>query len=249
MADVINLGQMGQRRESVLSGVPEAISTGIQLGQKSRETAAKENQYKTELATLERQKLEKSRGFFKDTMENLGIQYSKLKTPKEIEAFEQSDAYQSGIKMANMTIGGEKVGAGWYDKETKKLMLPTPLGMAKERMSRVHAGLVEKAATSGRDSLTENEAYMFDLFNKNPSIPEQAAASMLKDPTANKMMMLDTPASKSFLARLYMNKVQWLLKGSRGVVARAGGQYSQGLANVTAPVDNETNPLNLELGE
>lgn len=220
MASVVNLGQFGEPRESIMAPVAEGIKTGVSKGM---ETGAA---LRAALASEETKKRKQDMEMGENLLNDLAM-YKADKSPQEWEMFKQTEHY----KQVYDTLKGifpERV-----DKGTKDILLPTPRDIYADKLEQHRAGIADKIARG--ESLTKADLALKDFLDK---VDVRIVAAAID--AASKMDLWQT-ADELERAGMIQEQIRLLQQGRANIYTGSLG----GGGGTPSPSVNSNDPLGI----
>lgn len=218
MASVVNLGQFGPRRESVLAPVRRGLKAGSEAYMKGVTDAAT---LKTALAESTRKQTEVNRKNANKTLDDLSA-YMSSKTPAEQEAFKQTDIYKNSANIIKKYL------PEYYDKDTKSIMLRSTKDMYTAKLEQHRSDIADKIARG--EQLSPTDLKLKDFLDK---VDVRVAATAIDMASKDRMWQFWSETEKATAVQDAMK----LLQKTRGNI------YTNELAE--EPMGDEADPLGI----
>jgi len=237
MAYVTNLGQYGSARESPLSGFSEALATGLDLGQRKRESQARmasdtsntamrveehqlnKQRLTAELAKAKADEMDKNRSNTVKTVEQLSL-YLNDKSPQEQQVFKQTDHYKQVQKIV-------KEYAPEFIDDNGDIIPLQNKDIYETQLSKIAATNAQVLQSGGQLSPGQQQAQ--DLLDK---VEPRILASVL-DAASNDPDMFDaTPEERQAILKKYLDSAMQ----TRQMIKSSGNPITRGLGSPTDPL-------------
>ncbi len=172
---VYNLGQFGQPRESDLSGLSEALGSGLERGAQLRDIKSKESYYKLQRAQLETKEKQQS-------MERADFIATQLTTMDENKRnqFLQTPAGQETVKALKKDAPWAVDENGRFVPVSNKKVYETTMKASEEKLTGMKVALGEKLQRN--EQLTQEEQQLAQMFKmgKDQTLKQVQDAALLE---------------------------------------------------------------------